>query len=55
MSVNTMIDHLKNGNNVKATKEFETLMADKITNALDAKKVELASTLVQRKTEKEEE
>jgi len=56
MAVNDLIQNLKDGDNVKATKEFEGIMADKMTAALDAKKVEIASGLVQRKVaEKEEE
>ena len=56
MSTNELIQNLKNGNNVQASKEFEGIMADKITAALDARKIEIASGLVQRKAvEKEEE
>jgi len=56
MAVTDLITNLKNGDNVKANKEFEGIMADKMTAALDAKKIEIASGLVQRKAaEKEEE
>ena len=56
MAINDLIQNLKDGDNVKANKEFEGVMADKMTAALDAKKIELASGLVQRKAvEKEEE
>lgn len=56
MSTNELIQNLKNGNNVQASKEFEGIMADKLTAALDAKKIEIASGLVQRKAaEKQEE
>jgi hypothetical protein len=56
MSTNELIKNLQNGDNVKASKEFEGIMADKITAALDARKIEIASGLVQRKAvEKEEE
>jgi len=56
MAINDLMQNLKDGDNVKANKEFEGLMADKMTAALDAKKIEIASGLVQRKAaEKEEE
>jgi len=55
MTVENLIKTLNDGDNVKANKEFEGIMADKMTAALDAKKVEIASTLVQRKAEKPEE
>lgn len=53
MSVENIIKNLKDGDNVNATKEFEAVMADKITSALDAEKINLASTLVDRKKEEE--
>jgi hypothetical protein len=49
-----LIQNLKDGDNVKANKEFETLMADKMTAALDAKKIEIASGMIQRKRAEEE-
>lgn len=55
MAVNDLIKNLKDGDNVKANKEFEGIMADKISASLDAKKVEIASGLVQRKQDAEEE
>jgi hypothetical protein len=56
MAVTDLITNLKDGDNVKANKEFEGIMADKMTAALDARKVEIASSLVQRKqAEKQEE
>ena len=55
MTVENLIKTLNDGDNVNANKEFEGIMADKMTAALDAKKVEIASTLVQRKAEKPEE
>lgn len=55
MAVNDLIKNLKDGDNVKANKEFEGIMADKMTAALDARKIEIASGLVQRKQEAEEE
>jgi len=51
MSVENVIKNLKDGDNVNANKEFNSIMADKITAALDAKKIELASTMADRKEE----
>ena len=55
MSIENLIDNIKKGENVKAGKDFEALMTAKITDALDAKKIELASTLQDRVANKEEE
>ena len=53
MAVNDLIKNLKDGDNVNANKEFDSLMADKITASLDAKKIEIASTMAERKKEEE--
>ena len=55
MNVDELIQNLKDGNNVGANKQFNTVMADKMTAALDAKKIELASGMVQRKAEEKQE
>lgn len=55
MSVENLINNVKNGENVKAQKDFDSLMAQKVTDALDAKKIELASTMQDRVVAKEEE
>lgn len=55
MTVENLVKNLQNGDNVNAGKEFNTLMADKLTAAIDAKKIEIASNLVQRKKEEEKE
>ena len=49
MNVNELIQNLNDGDNVKANKEFKTVMADKLSAALDVKKIEIASSMVQRK------
>ena len=49
MNVNELIQNLNDGDNVKANKQFKTVMADKLSAALDAKKIEIASSMVQRK------
>jgi len=54
MSVENLVNHLKDGDNVKANKEFDSILGQKITDALDAKKIELASTLIQRNKEEQE-
>ena len=54
MNVDELIQNLKDGNNVGANKQFNTVMADKLTAALDAKKIEIASSMVQRKAEEEQ-
>ena len=54
MAVNELIKNLNDGDNVKANKEFNTLMADKMAAALDAKKIEIASGMIQRKVAEEE-
>jgi len=50
MNVNELIKNLQDGDNVSANKQFNTVMADKMTAALDAKKIEVASSLNQRNT-----
>ena len=54
MNVNELIKNLQDGDNVSANRQFNTVMADKMTAALDAKKIEIASGIVQRKTSEEE-
>lgn len=54
MAINELIKNLNDGDNVKANNEFNTLMADKMAAALDAKKIEIASGMVQRKAAEEE-
>lgn len=55
MSIENLIDNVKNGDNVNAAKQFNTIMADKLSAALDAKKIEVASSLQDRQASKEEE
>ena len=55
MNVDELIQNLKDGNNVGASKQFNTVMADKMTAALDAKKIEIASGMVQRKAQEKQE
>ena len=55
MKVDELIQNLKDDNNVGANKQFNTVMADKMTAALDAKKIEIASGMIQRKAEEKQE
>lgn len=48
-TIKDIINRLRDGDNVNAEKAFNTAMADKQADALDAKKVEIASTMVQKK------
>ncbi len=52
--MNELITNLSNGDNVNANKEFNSLMADKMAAALDAKKIEVASGMIQRNTAEKE-
>lgn len=52
--MNELIKNLSNGDNVNANKEFNSLMADKMAAALDAKKIEVASGMIQRNTAEKE-
>ena len=45
MSTTELIDNIKNGDNVKANKTFDSVIKQKLNDALDAKKVEIASSL----------
>jgi hypothetical protein len=46
-----MVDNILMGNNADAMQSFDDAMAAKITDAIDAKKIEIASTLGQRDQE----
>lgn len=54
MEVEKIVDHIKNNDTVKAQGAFSNAMAEKLSAALDAKKVELASSLIDRKNDKED-
>ena len=57
MDIVDLIDNISNGDNVNAKKGFDTLMGQKLSAALDAKKIEIASQMGQPvvETETEEE
>ena len=45
--------NLKDGNNVEANKSFDNAMKEKLANALDAEKINIASQMVSKKSEEE--
>ena len=45
MNTNDLVDTIKTGDNVKANKAFSEVMGSKLKDALDARKVEVASTM----------
>lgn len=57
MNVENLISSLGKGDNVSANKEFNSIMADKMTAAINAKKIEVASKIgkVSVEVQKEEE
>ena len=50
-TIKDIIARLKDGDNVNAKKGLDTAMADKMQDSLDAKKVEIASSMIQKKVE----
>ena len=54
MEVTDIIKQVNNGDNVNANKSFDTVMGTKLKDALDAKKIELASSMIDRKVSVEE-
>ena len=53
-SIESLIDNLKGNDNVKDSDNFNSIMADKLKDALDARKIDLASTMTDRASEAEE-
>ena len=54
MEVTDIIKQVNDGDNVNANKSFDTVMATKLKDALDAKKIELAGSMIDRKIPVEE-
>ena len=54
-NVEELISNVKDDNLVDAGKTFNSLMSQKINSAMDAKKVELGSTVIDRVKEKQAE
>lgn len=54
MTVKDIIDSVKDGNSLNAEKAFSAVMADKLSAALDSKRIETASSMIAgRKTEED--
>ena len=53
MSIESLVQNLKDGDNVNAKKSFDSAIASKLTDALDAKKIELAANMAKSKQEEE--
>ncbi len=49
MEIADIIKKVEAGDNVNANKAFDTVMGQKLKDALDAKKIELATSMVDRK------
>ena len=45
MSIENLVDSLKGGDNVQAQKDFEGVMSAKMSTAMDAKKIDIASQI----------
>ena len=48
MEIADIIKKVEAGDNVNASKAFDTVMGQKLKDALDAKKIELASSMIDR-------
>jgi len=48
MEIADIIKKVEAGDNVNANKAFDTVMGQKMKDALDAKKIELASSMIDR-------
>ena len=55
MSIEELIDNVGKGDNVAANKQFDGVIADKLQAALDARKIEIASTIGKSSSEETEE
>ena len=51
--INKMIDDIIDGNNTDAKDGFETAISNKLTDALDAKKIEIAQSIYSKEVEDE--
>ena len=54
MNTNELIDNIKNGDNVKANDSFNTVMREKLKDSIDAKKIDIASSLGKKEKQEEE-
>jgi hypothetical protein len=51
--INKMIDDIIDGNNTDAKDGFESALSNKLTDALDARKIELAQSIYTKEVENE--
>ena len=51
--INNMIDDIIDGNNTDARDGFESVFSNKLTDALDARKIELAQSIYAKEVEDE--
>jgi len=51
--INKMIDDIIDGNNTDARDGFESALSNKLTDALDARKIELAQSIYTKEVEDE--
>lgn len=51
--INKMIDDIIDGNNTDAKDGFESALSNKLTDALDAKKIELAQSIYSKEVKDE--
>ena len=51
--INKMIDDIIDGNNTDAKDSFESAISNKLTDALDARKIELAQSIYSKEVEDE--
>lgn len=51
--INKMIDDIIDGNNTDAKDGFESAISNKLTDALDARKIELAQSIYSKEVEDE--
>jgi hypothetical protein len=51
--INKMIDDIIDGNNTDAKDSFEAAISNKLTDALDAKKIEIAQSIYSKEVEDE--
>ena len=51
--INKMIDDIIDGNNTDAKDGFESALSNKLTDALDARKIELAQSIYSKEIEDE--
>jgi len=54
-TINDLIDNVGKGDNVAAGKAFDTVIAQKLQAALDAKKIDIASSIGKKESSEDEE